>query len=129
METAPEPYELAFDAYTICSFVPDLRTAHALPLAVIGHRDGSEPTFVWLVPEQGIDPEPHTRDPYYARLLREPHDYLRRKLGKYVNETGCVRRGIERLIECHQEHLAFTEFRECNGKPLTHPVEFALVNP
>jgi hypothetical protein len=127
METALEPSDLTFDAYTLCSFVPDLGSARAIPLVVIGYREGRDPEFVWLVPKSGLDATGLTTDPYYAKILRDPHPYFHRKLGKYVAETGCVRRGIQMLIDCHQEHLSFTELRVLDARPLSAPLEVALV--
>jgi hypothetical protein len=127
MEYAIEPKHLDFDGYTLCSFVPRLDTKRAVPLVVIGYREGEDPSFVWLVPKEGVSPLGLTNDPYYAKLLRDPRSYFTRKLNKYIDETGSVRRGIEMLIDCHQEHLAFTEFRPLSGRPETHPVKVDLV--
>lgn len=122
-----DPTEIAFDAYTMCSFRPTLGSPHAIPLAVIGYRRNSEPSFVWLVPAHGLNPEGLTDDPYYARVLRDPRSYFRKKLAKYVGETGCVKRGIEMLVDCHQNHLAFTPLTELGEMPLRHPMEVELV--
>jgi hypothetical protein len=124
---AVEPTDLAFDAYTLCSFVPALRSSRAIPLVVIGYRRGEEPSFVWLVPREGIDPAGLTDDPYYAKLLGDPQSYFRRKLRKYVEETGSVRRGIEMLIDYHQEHLSFSEFKHLDEGPSMHPMQVDLV--
>jgi hypothetical protein len=124
---AVEPTDLAFDAYTLCSFVPALRSSRAIPLVVIGYRRGQEPSFVWLVPREGIDPAGLTDDPYYAKLLSDPHSYFRRKLRKYVEETGSVRRGIEMLIDYHQEHLSFSEFKHLDEGSRMHPMQVDLV--
>ncbi|MBV8151794.1 MAG: hypothetical protein JO101_02885 [Candidatus Eremiobacteraeota bacterium] len=131
MSEPVNPQELAFEAYTLCSFVPRLpdggnRTARAIPLVIIGYNEGRDPSFVWLVPKEGIDPGPHTNDPYYAQLLRDPHSYFRRKVAKYILKTGSVRRGIQMLIDCHQEHLSFTNFIELDGPRLTRPLEVEL---
>jgi hypothetical protein len=128
-----EPNELAFDGYTLCSFVPRLpdgtqRTAHAIPLVIIGFNDGCDPRFVWLVPRAGIDPHGLTSDPYYAELLRDPHSYFRRKVRKYVDKTGSVKRGIQMLIDCHQEHLSFTNFIELGDRVLAHPLEVDIAS-
>lgn len=133
MSLQMEPNELAFDGYTLCSFVPRLpdgtqRTAHAIPLVIIGYNDGCEPSFVWLVPRAGIDPEGLTNDPYYAELLRNPHGYFRRKVRKYVEKTGSVKRGIQMLIDCHQEHLSFSNFIELGDRVLTHPLEVDIAS-
>jgi len=126
-----EPKDLAFDAYTLCSFVSRLpdgshRTAHAIPLVIIGYNDGQDPSFVWLVPKAGIDPEGLTKDPYYAELLRDPHSYFKRKVKKYIDKTGSVKRGIQMLIDCHQEHLSFSSFIELGDRILSHPLEVEL---
>ncbi len=133
MSLQMEPNELAFDGYTLCSFVPRLpdgtqRTAHAIPLVIIGYNDGCEPSFVWLVPRAGIDPEGLTSDPYYAELLRDPHSYFRRKVRKYVDKTGSVKRGIQMLIDCHQEHLSFSNFIELGDRVLAHPLEVDIAS-
>lgn len=122
-----EPKDLAFDAYTLCSFVPALQSSRAIPLVVIGYRRGEDPSFVWLVPREGVDPAGLTDDPYYAKLLRDPHGYFRRKLRKYVEETGSVRRGIEMLIDNHQEHLSFSEFKHLDEGPAMRPMQVDLV--
>ena len=131
MSVPIEPKELAFDAYTLCSFVPRLpdgtsRTAHAIPLVIIGYNDGCDPSFVWLVPKAGVDPAGLTDDPYYAEVLRNPHGYFKRKVSKYVEKTGSVKRGIQMLIDCHQEHLSFTNFIELGDRVLTRPLEVEL---
>ncbi len=127
MDNAIEPKDLNFDAYTICSFVPTLGSSRAIPLVLIGYRNGEDPSFVWLVPKHGISPKGLTDDPYYAKVLRDPHSYFTRKLSKYIEETGSVRRGIEMLIDCHQNHLAFTELVHMDEVPFTHPIEVELV--
>ena len=131
MDTGLEPQDLTFDAFTLCSFVPTLpngqQHARAIPLVFIGYRHAQEPSFVWLVPKEGIDPSGLTNDPYYAKVLREPHSYFRKKIKKYVEKTGSVKRGIEMLIECHQEHLAFSEFKELDKGTLARPIEVELV--
>lgn len=119
--------EVSFDAYTVCSFLPDLDSARAIPLVLIGYREHEDPWFVWLVPKDGVRPEGLTSDPYYARVLREPRTYFRKKLEKYVAETGSVRRGIEMLVDCHQNHLAFTPLTEMRERPFVHPLEVQLV--
>lgn len=124
---ASEPRDLAFDAYTLCSFQPQLRSSRALPLVLIGYRRGEDPAFVWLVPREGIDPSGLTDDPYYAKVLRDPRTYFRRKLCKYIEETGSVRRGIEMLIDCHQEHLSFSELKYLDAGPTMRPMQVDLV--
>ena len=129
-----EPKELAFDGYTLCSFVPRLpdgtqRTAHAIPLVIIGYNEGQDPSFVWLVPRAGVDPDGLTNDPYYAELLQDPHSYFRRKVRKYIDKTGSVKRGIQMLIDCHQEHLSFSDFIELGDSKLAHPLEVELAAP
>jgi len=127
MEAAIEPKDLAFDAYTLCSFVPKLKSARAIPLVLIGFKNGEDPSFVWLVPKEGIDPIGLTDDPYYVKMLRDPVSYFRRKLQKYVEETGCVRRAIEMLIDYHQEHLSFSEFKHLADGLRMRPMQVDLV--
>lgn len=122
-----EPTEISFDAYTICSFLPNLDSARAIPLVLIGYRQNEDPWFVWLVPDGGGFNDELTGDPYYAKVLRDPRAYFRRKLAKYVEETGCVKRGIEMLVDCHQNHLAFTPLTELNETPFRHPLQVELV--
>jgi hypothetical protein len=111
----------------MCSFVPKLGSTRAVPLVLIGYRRGEEPYFVWLVPKEGIESGELTDDPYYAKVLREPRAYFKKKLSKYVEETGCVKRGIEMLIDCHQNHLAFTPLAEMHERPVRHPLEVELI--
>jgi hypothetical protein len=127
MEPVIEPTEISFDAYTLCSFVPALDSARAIPLVLIGYRTNEDPCFVWLVPKEGLDPSGLTDDPYYAKVLRDPRSYFTKKLGKYVEETGCVKRGIEMLIDCHQNHLAFTPLVQVDHRPFRHPLQVELV--
>src|SRR5947209_2279137 len=127
VETAIEPMEITFDAYTMCSFVPTLGSSRAIPLLLIGYRHGQDPSFVWLVPREGISSSGLTEDPYYAKVLRDPRAYFSKKLNKYIEETGSVKRGIQMLIECHQNHLAFTEFIHMDEVPFSHPIEVQLV--
>lgn len=122
-----EPTEISFDAYTMCSFLPDLDSARAIPLVLIGYREHQDPWFVWLVPKEGIANSGITGDPYYAKVLRDPHAYFTKKLSKYVEETGSVRRGIQMLIDCHQNHLAFTPLTHLQELPFSHPLEVELV--
>jgi len=127
MQQAIQPTEISLDAYTMCSFLPNLDSARAIPLLLIGYRGGEDPWFVWLVPQGGISPEGITDDPYYAKVLRDPHAYFVKKLSKYVEETGCVKRGIQMLVDCHQNHLAFTPLTELGETPFRHPLEVELV--
>ncbi|MGR4064038.1 MAG: hypothetical protein ACLQPV_01155 [Vulcanimicrobiaceae bacterium] len=127
MQQAIEPTEISFDAYTMCSFLPALDSSRAIPLVLIGYRKNEDPWFVWLVPKDGVSPQGLTEDPYYAKILRAPHAYFMRKLGKYIEETGCVKRGIEMLIDCHQNHLAFTPLAHLDELPFRHPMEVQLV--
>lgn len=82
---------------------------------------------MWLVPQDGVDPAGLTDDPYYAKVLRDPQTYFKKKLAKYVGETGCVKRGIEMLIDCHQNHLALTPLTELGEVPFRHPLQVELV--
>ncbi|MGZ3496015.1 MAG: hypothetical protein ACXWNK_01405 [Vulcanimicrobiaceae bacterium] len=127
MDNVIEPQEVAFDAYTMCSFLPNLDSSRAVPLVLIGYRRSEDPWFVWLVPKEGISPQGLTDDPYYAKILRDPHTYFEKKLSKYVEETGCVKRGIEMLIDYHQSHLAFTPLVSMHEVPFTHPMSVELV--
>ena len=127
MGNALEPKDLAFDAYTMCSFVPQLRSSRAIPLVLIGYRESEDPTFVWLVPRTGISSQGLTDDPYYAKVLRDPRAYFTRKLSKYIEEAGCVRRGIEMLIDCHQDHLSFSELIHLDSH-FSRPIEVELVS-
>ena len=98
-----------------------------MPLVLIGYRQNEDPWFVWLVPEEGVDAPSLTEDPYYAKVLRDPPKLLHEEARKYVEETGCVKRGIEMLIDCHQNHLAFTPLTELREHPFRHPMEVELV--
>lgn len=122
-----DPREVAFDAYTMCSFLPNLDSSRAIPLVLIGYRQNEDPWIVWLVPESGIDPQGLTEDPYYAKVLRDPHDYFLKKLNKYVEFGGSVKRGIEMLIDYHQNHLAFTPLVHLHELPFAHPLSVELV--
>ncbi len=127
MHSVIDPTEISFDAYTMCSFKPDLDSDRAVPLVLIGYRSQHDPWFVWLVPKEGLSTHGLTDDPYYAKVLHEPREYFTKKLNKYVEETGCVKRGIEMLIDCHQNHLAFTPLTELSEMPFRHPLEVQLV--
>lgn len=122
-----EPTEVSFEAYTICSFLPDLESARAIPLVLIGYRSQRDPWLVWLVPKEGLDASRLTSDPYYAKVLGDPHGYFTKKLNKYIEKTGSVRLGIEMLIDCHQSHLAFTPLTHMEELPFAHPLELQLV--
>jgi hypothetical protein len=127
MQQTIEPTEISLDAYTMCSFMPNLDSARAVPLVLIGYRQNEDPWFVWLVPKEGITTGSLTGDPYYAKVLRDPHTYFTKKLSKYIEETGSVKRGIEMLIDCHQNHLALTPLTHMREIPFTHPLEVQLV--
>jgi hypothetical protein len=127
MENAIGSRQVSFDAYTMCSFLPNLDSSRAIPLALIGYRHGEDPWFVWLVPKDGISPEGLTDDPYYAKVLRNPRSYFEKKLNKYIEESGCVKRGIEMLIDCHQNHLAFTPLVALTEQPFKHPMTVELL--
>jgi hypothetical protein len=126
-QTMIEPTEISLDAYTMCSFVPNLGSTRAIPLVLIGYRQSEDPWFVWLVPKEGVDSTGLTDDPYYAKVLRNPRAYFMKKLAKYVEETGCVKRGIEMLIDCHQNHLALTALTELREQPFRHPLQVELI--
>ena len=87
----------------------------------------NQPFAVWLVPQAGVSTAGLTDDPYYAKVLRDPHSYFTKKLRKYVEKAGCVKRGIEMLIDCHQNHLAFTPLTHLEETPFAHPLEVQLV--
>ncbi|MDQ2865381.1 MAG: hypothetical protein M3R51_04090 [Candidatus Eremiobacteraeota bacterium] len=127
MQLTIEPTEISFDAYTMCSFLPNLHSARAVPLVLIGYRKGQDPWFVWLVPKGGISVSGLTEDPYYTKVLHDPRGYFTKKLSKYIEETGCVKRGIEMLIDCHQSRLAFTALTQLSELPFLHPLEVELV--
>ena len=127
MQQAIEPTEISLDAYTICSFLPKIDSARALPLVLIGYRQSEDPWFVWLVPKEGVDPNGLTDDPCYAKVLADPRAYFKKKLAKYVEKTGSVKRGIEMLIDCHQNHLALTPLTELREQPFRHPLQVELV--
>jgi hypothetical protein len=127
MEHAIEPQEVSFDAYTMCSFLPNLDSSRAIPLLLIGYRHNQDPWFVWLVPKEGISAEGLTDDPYYGKVLRDPRTYFTKKLNKYIEETRSVKRGIEMLIDCHQNHLAFTPLVSLAERPFTHPLTVELL--
>jgi hypothetical protein len=127
MQQGIEPTEIAFDAYTMCSFLPNLDSTRAVPLVLIGYRQAEDPWFVWLVPKEGLSADGLTDDPYYAKVLRDPHAYFTKKLGKYIEESGCVKRGLEMLVDCHQNHLAFTPLTVLQENPFRHPLQVELV--
>ncbi len=127
MEHAIEPQDVSFDAYTMCSFLPNLDSSRAIPLLLIGYRHNQDPWFVWLVPKEGISADALTDDPYYAKVLRDPRTYFTKKLNKYIEETGSVKRGIEMLIDCHQNHLAFTPLVSLAERPFRHPMTVELL--
>ena len=127
MELAIEPREVAFDAYTMCSFLPDLDSSRAIPLLLIGYRRSEDPWLVWLVPKEGVDAHSLTNDPYYTKVLRDPHTYFTKKLNKYIEDCGSVKRGIEALIDCHQNHLAFTPLVSLSESPFAHPLTVNLL--
>lgn len=127
MQQTIEPTQITFDAYTMCSFLPNLDSARAVPLVVIGYKHNEDPRFVWLVPQSGVSANALTDDPYYTKVLADPYAYFTRKLSKYVTEAGSVKHGIEMLIDCHQNHLAFTPLTHLTESPLPHPLEVELV--
>jgi hypothetical protein len=127
MHQTNSPQAVSFDAYTMCSFLPALDSSRAIPLLLIGYRHGEDPYFVWLVPKDGLSPEGLTSDPYYAKVLRDPQSYFTKKLNKYIEESGCVQRGIEMLVDCHQNHLAFTPLVSLTERPFRHPMRVELL--
>jgi len=129
MQQVMEPTEISFDAYTMCSFLPNLDSARAVPLVLIGYRKSQDPRFVWFVPKEGISASGLTDDLYYAIVLHDPHTYFTKKLSKYIDETGSVKRGIEMLIDCHQNHLAFTPLTVLGEMPFRNRLEVQLLAP
>ncbi|MFN2449308.1 MAG: hypothetical protein ABR508_05870 [Candidatus Baltobacteraceae bacterium] len=127
MEVSLAPREVSFEAYTMCSFLPALDSSRAIPLLLIGYRHSEDPWIVWLVPKEGISADGLTDDPYYAKVLRDPRSYFTKKLNKYVQETGSVKRGIEMLIDCHQNHLSFTPLVSLAERPFAHPLQVDLL--
>ena len=122
MQQAIEPTEISFDAYTMCSFLPNLDSARALPARA--HRLPAERrSVVRMARSEGRRRSRRlTDDPYYAKVLRDPHAYFKKKLAKYVEETGCVKRGIEMLIDCHQNHLGLHAAYGVAGATVPPPV-------
>jgi len=60
-------------------------------------------------------------------VFRDPRGYFIKKLDKYIEESGSVRRGIETLIDCHQNHLAFTPLVSLAERPFSHPMSVGLL--
>ena len=103
-----EPEHVLLEFYTICSFHPDDEPAsQALPLFVLGFREGSEPVFVWLVDKNRFDGSRLTKDAYWLHALSNLEEYFNKKLGKCVAEEGCVRGGVELLVSTYQKQLRF----------------------
>ena len=127
MQQEVESTEISLDAYTMCSFVPEagLRACRPAGADRVSARRGA--LLRLAGPKEGIEPGELTDDPYYAKVLREPRAYFKKKLAKYVEETGCVKRGIEMLIDCHQNHLAFTPLAEMREQPIRRPLEVELI--
>lgn len=119
--------EVSFDAYTMCSFLPTLDSSRAIPLLLIGYRHAQDPLLVWLVPKEGLPADGLTNDPYYAKVLRDPQTYFTKKLNKYIEANGSVKRGIEALIDYHQNHLAFTPLVSLSERPFAHPMMVNLL--
>ena len=69
-----EPTEISLDAYTMCSFLPNLDSARAIPLVLIGYRQSEDPWFVWLVPKDGVIPSasPTIRTTLRCCAIRKP---------------------------------------------------------
>lgn len=103
-----EPEHVLLEFYTICSFHPDQQpAAEAIPLFVLGFREGGEPVFVWLVNKDGFDGSRLTTDDYWLHALANLEQYFHKKLSKCVGEEGCVRGGIELLVSTYQKQLRF----------------------
>ncbi|MDQ6824715.1 MAG: hypothetical protein M3007_04545 [Candidatus Eremiobacteraeota bacterium] len=104
-----EPEHVLLEFYTICSFHSDHEpAAEAVPLFVLGFREGGEPVFVWLVNKDGFDGSRLTKDPYWIHALANLEQYFHKKLSKCADEEGCVRGGIELLVSTYQKQLRFT---------------------
>jgi hypothetical protein len=104
-----EPEHVMLEFYTTCSFHPDDEPATApVPLFVLGYREGGEPVFVWLVDKHHFDGSRLTKDTYWLHALNNLEEYFHKKLAKYVEEEGCVRGGLELLVQTYQGHLRFT---------------------
>ena len=129
MQQEIESTEISLDAYTMCSFVPKLGSARAVPLVLIGYRRGEDPYFMWLVPKEGDRTGRADGRSVLRKSAGNPRPYFKKKLAKYIEETGCVKRGIEMLIDCHQNHLAFTPLTEMRETPIRHPFRWNLSAP
>ncbi|MDQ6781389.1 MAG: hypothetical protein M3Z37_09600 [Candidatus Eremiobacteraeota bacterium] len=104
-----EPEHVLLEFYTICSFHPDSApAAEAVPLFVLGFREGGEPVFIWLVSKNGFDGTRLTKDPYWLHALGNLEHYFHKKLSKCVTEEGCVRGGVELLVSTYQKQLRFS---------------------
>ena len=83
---------------------------------------------MWLVPKRRhpgrrFDRRPVLRAKFCA--IRKA-DFIK-KLTKYIEESGSVKRGIEMLIDCHQNHLAFTPLVSLRERPFSHPMTVELL--
>jgi len=103
-----EPEHVLLEFFTICSFQPDEPAAPAVPLFVLGFREGGEPVFVWLVNKDRFDASRLTKDSYYVHALAEPERFFTKKLAKCVDEEGCVHGGVELLVSTYQGPLRFS---------------------
>ena len=103
-----EPEHVLLEFFTLCSFQPDEPAAQAVPLFVLGFREGGEPVFVWLVNKDGFDGSRLTKDPYYLHALANLEHYFFKKLSKCVAEEGCVHGGVELLASTYQGPLRFS---------------------
>jgi hypothetical protein len=103
-----EPEHVLLEFYTVCSFHPDDEpAAQAIPLFVLGCREGSEPVFVWFVDKNRYDGSRLTKDAYWQHALSNLEGYFTKKLSKCVAEEGSVHRGVELLVSTYQKQLRF----------------------
>ncbi|PZR62785.1 MAG: hypothetical protein DLM53_05085 [Candidatus Eremiobacter antarcticus] len=117
--------------YTICSFEPDNQTAaQAVPLFVLGFREGGEPVFVWLVNKDRFDGSRLTKDSYWLHALEHLEQYFYKKLSKCVAEESSVRGGVELLVSTYQKQLKFSPLTPIADHPfgLRAPDPSAVAN-
>ena len=103
-----EPEHVLLEFYTICSFQPDEPAAQAIPLFVLGFREGGEPVFVWLVDKNHFDGSRLTKDSYWLHALSNLETYFHKKLAKCVEEEASVRGGVELLVSTYQTQMRFS---------------------
>ncbi|MBC5806701.1 MAG: hypothetical protein ACR2KS_05985 [Candidatus Eremiobacter antarcticus] len=126
-----EPEHVLLEFYTICSFEPDNQTAaQAVPLFVLGFREGGEPVFVWLVNKDRFDGSRLTKDSYWLHALEHLEQYFYKKLSKCVAEESSVRGGVELLVSTYQKQLKFSPLTPIADHPfgLRAPDPSAVAN-